>query len=320
LEGDGVPVYNIEFGVYLPQLHFSFADIRELTQAADRLGYDSIWFMDHFYTAGMPQVDTFEAWTTASALAPLTERIRLGHMVLCNAFRHPGLLAKMASSLDVISGGRLDLGLGTGSVPEEFGKFGIPLPSFRERTEQLDEALQILKLLFVENETTFTGKHYQLNGAPMRPKPIQKPYPPIMIGGGGEKFMLPLVARHADIWNCPTYFLGQLERKIAVLRDACAQIGRDFAGLRLSQQAILVIGKDDAEVAAALAVAARRYPGPSWGLMEGGFIGTPDKIVKKIREQHALGISQFVFFFYDRAAIGTLELFANEVMPAFRNG
>jgi F420-dependent oxidoreductase-like protein len=312
--------HSIEFGVYLPQLHFSFADIRERTHAADRLGYDSIWFMDHFYTAGMPQVDSFEAWTIASALAPITQRIRLGHMVLCNAFRHPGLLAKMAASLDVISDGRLDLGLGTGSVPEEFGKFGIPLPSFRERTEQLDEAVQILKSLFVEDETTFTGKHYQLKGAPLRPKPVQKPYPPIMIGGAGEKFTLPLAARHADIWNCPTYFLGQLERKIGVLRDVCARIGRDFSGLRLSQQAVLVIGKNDSDVEAALTLAKRRYPGASWGLMEGGFIGTPDKIVKKIREQNALGISHFVFFFYDRAAIETLELFANEVMPVFRKG
>jgi F420-dependent oxidoreductase-like protein len=316
----GAAGHDIEFGVYLPQLHFSFADIRERTQAADRLGYDSIWFMDHFYTAGMPQVDSFEAWTIASALAPLTRRIRLGHMVLCNAFRHPGLLAKMAASLDVISEGRLELGLGTGSVPEEFGKFGIPLPSFRERTEQLDEAVQILKSLFVEDETTFTGKHYQLSGAPLRPKPVQKPYPPIMIGGGGEKFTLPLVARHADIWNCPTYSLGQLEHKIAVLRDACARIGRDFRGLRLSQQGVLVMGNNDGEVEAALAISKRRYPGASWGLMEGGFIGTPDKIVKKIREQTALGISHFVFFFYDRAAIGTLELFANEVMPALRRG
>jgi F420-dependent oxidoreductase-like protein len=312
--------HNVEFGVFLPQLRFAFSDIRDRTQAADRLGYDSVWFMDHFYTAGMPQVESFEAWTTASALAPLTQRIRLGHMVLCNAFRHPGLLAKMVASLDVISEGRLDLGLGTGSVTEEFKRFGIPVLSFRERTEQLDEAVQILKSLFVEEETTFNGKYYQLSCAPSRPKPAQKPYPPIMIGGGGEKFTLPLAARHADIWNCPTYFLGQLEQKIAVLREACARIGRDFSSLRLSQQGVLVIGKNDRDVESALAVSKRRYPGTAWGLMEGGFIGTPDKIVKRIREQIALGISHFVFFFYDRAAIETLELFANEVMPAFRNG
>ena len=311
-------VHDIEFGVYLPQLSFSFDELTKRTQAADSLGYDSVWFMDHFYTNGLPQVESFEAWTTVSALTPLTKRIRLGHMVLCNAFRHPGLLAKMVSSLDVISNGRLELGLGTGSVPEEFGKYGVPLPSFRERAEQLDEAVQMLKLLFTEEEASFNGKHYKLDHAPMRPKPVQKPYPPIMIGGGGEKYMLPLVARHADIWNCPTYFIGEIEKKIAALRKECELIGRDFSKIRLSQQGVLVIGRNDSEVDAALEISKKRYAGPSWGLMEGGFIGTPDKIVEKIKRQRELGISHFVFFFCDRAKPETQDLFANGVLSAFR--
>jgi F420-dependent oxidoreductase-like protein len=315
-----VSQHKLEFGVYLPQLHFSFDEVRARTLTAEQLGYDSVWFMDHFYTAGLHQVDSFEGWTTVSALMPLTARIRLGHMVLCNAFRHPGLLAKMASSLDVIGNGRLELGLGTGSVPEEFGKFGIPLPPFRERAEQLDEAVQIMKSLFTAEETTFKGKHYQLDKAPMKPKPVQKPYPPIMIGGSGEKYTIPLAAKHADIWNIPVYALGEIEKKTAVLRAACGKIGRDHTQIRLSQQAVLVIGKDDAAVDAALAGAKKRYAGPTWGLMEGGFIGTPDKIVKRIREQMALGLSHFVFFFHDRATPASQDLFATKVLPAFRNG
>lgn len=298
-------------------MHFSFDDIVERAQCADRLGYHSMWFLDHFYPPYMPAIDSFEAWTTICALAPLTRRIRLGHLVMCNAFRHPGLLAKMAASFDVISKGRLELGLGTGSVPREFAEFGIPLPSYRERAEQLDEAIQIMKLMFTTPATTFTGRHYQVKDAPLVPKPLQQPWPPITIGGSGEKYTLPLVARHADIWNCPTYAADELEKKIAIVQEECRRIGRDPASLRMSEQAVLVLVKDRSELDAALAKARRHYGDKAYGLEHSNYIGTPDDIIARIRERTALGTSLLIFFFHDRAEPKTLELFANEVMPAF---
>ncbi len=318
IEGETVNTNKkIDFGVYLPQLAFSFEDVVARAQCADRLGYHSMWFLDHFYPPYMPGVGSFEAWTTICALAPLTERIRLGHLVLCNAFRHPALLAKMAASFDVISKGRLELGLGTGSVPREFGEFGIPLPSFAERTAQLEESIQIMKSMFSNEATTFDGKYYQVKDAPLLPKPLQKPWPPITIGGSGEKYTLPLVARHADVWNCPTYGAGELEKKIAIVHDECRHIGRDPATLRMSEQSVLVIVKDRSQLDAALAKARRHYGGKEYGLEEAGYIGTPADIIERIKERSALGISLMMFFFYDRADLKTLELFGNEVLPAF---
>ncbi len=308
---------KIGFGLYIPQLAFSFDDIRKRVQMAEELGYDSVWFMDHLMAPGLPQIPSLEAWTLVSALATCTERIRLGHLVLCNVFRHPVVLAKMACTLDVISNGRLDLGIGTGSVPDEHRIFGLPFPGIGERTRRLEETIRIMKMLFTEEESTFQGEFYSLDKAPNLPKPVQQPHPPIHVGGGGEKFTLPLVARVADSWNCPTYSLAELESKIGVLREECRKIGRDPDSLRISEEAVLVIVPKRADLDEALEKANRRYPGASWRINEGGFVGTPEDVIEVIRQKAELGISHFAFFFYDRAAPATLELFGKEVIPAF---
>ncbi len=309
--------FKIEFGLSLPQIQFSFQEIRDRVTQAERLGFHSVWFMDHFYPPKLPKVPSFEAWTLVSALASVTERIRLGHLVLCNSFRHPALLAKMATSLDVISNGRLDLGIGTGSVAEEHRVFGIPFPGLRERAQRLDEALQILKLLFTQEESTFEGEYYRLEGAPNLPPPVQKPHPPIHLGGSGEKYTLPLVAKWADAWNCPTYALVDLEHKLSVLRQECRRVGRDPATLRITEETVLVLVPKRDELDSAMALARRRYGGPRWGLDNGGVVGTPDDVIPQIREKVDQGVSLFVFFFHDRARPETLDLFAREVAPAF---
>lgn len=308
----------IEFGVYLPQLKFSFDELRERVQTAERLGYDGVSFHDHFYPPGMPDVPAFEAWTVACALAAVTDKIRLGHLVLCNAFRHPALLAQMAISLDVISRGRVDLGIGSGSNPREFEEYGIAYPPLRERAEQLEEAVQVIKLLFTQTRATFTGKHYTLRDAPSPLRPVQQPHPRIIIGGGGEKLTLPLVARHADVWNCPTYSLAEFRRKLDVLRRECEKIHRDPATLRISEEAVLVIASSEAALSKALEVAKRRYGAPGWGLEAGGYIGTPERLVEHILGKIAQGITHFSLFFHDRAAPESLELFATQVIPAVR--
>jgi alkanesulfonate monooxygenase SsuD/methylene tetrahydromethanopterin reductase-like flavin-dependent oxidoreductase (luciferase family) len=308
----------VEFGVYLPQLKFSFPELRDRVLLAERLGYDSAWFEDRFYSPGTPDVPAFEAWTTVTALAAVTQKIRFGHLVLCNPFRHPALLAQMALTLDSISNGRLDLGIGTGSNPREFAEYGMPFASFRERAEQLEEAVQVLKLLFTQTRSTFTGKHYSLQEAPSPLRPVQQPHPPLIIGGGGEKFTLPLVARHADVWNCPTYSLAEFQHKLDVLRSACDTAKRDPATLRISEEAVLVIAPTSAALGPAVESAKRRYGYANWGLDAGGYMGTPEQLIEHILRKVERGITHFAFFFHDRAAPESLELFATQVIPTVK--
>lgn len=309
----------IEFGLYVPQLGFEWRDVLERAQLAEELGFTSVWLMDHLYPPELPDVASFEAWTAATALLAHSTRLRVGHLVLSSTMRHPALLAKMATSLDVISGGRLDFGLGSGSYEPEHRRAGIEWGTLRERSEQLAEALEIVTSMFANRTTTFSGAHYRITDLPNVPSPAQRPRPPIHVGGAGERCTLPLVARYADVWNCPTYALGALDAKRAVLRDECARIGRDPADVRVSLEAVLALVETRADLDDALRVAERRFGGPGWGLHEGGYIGTPDDIVTRIRDHAALGVTLFVFFTHDRAAPETLRLFAERVMPAFRN-
>lgn len=308
----------IEIGVYLPQVGVSWEALRSTVEACDRLGIDSVWFMDHFYPPMQPQVPSFEAWTTAAALAPLTERVRFGHLVLCNSFRHPALLAKMAITLDHASRGRFALGIGSGSYAPELSEFGLPFASERERAARLDEALAVIRLLFREPSASFAGRYYELHAAPSLPRPLQDPHPPIHVGGAGERRTLPLVARHADVWNCPTYALAELPRKLAVLRAACAAIDRDPATLRVTEEAVLALVARRDQVDAARALAERRFAGPGWGFAAGGYCGTPDHVAARIRERARLGVDGFIFFLHDRGQPETLRLLATEVIPRLR--
>jgi len=306
----------MDVGVYLPQVGFAWDELRRRVQACDRLGIGSLWLMDHLFPPGMPSLPSFEAWTTATALAAVTERIRIGHLVLANAFRHPALLAKMAITLDHASGGRLELGIGSGSVAEEFTRAGIAYPtSARVRAAQLDEALLVLRRLFTEERVTFAGAHYRLDDVPSLPRPLQRPHPPIHVGGAGEKLTLPLAARHADVWNCPTYALGALPAKLAVLRAACAEVGRT---VRATEEAVLVLVARRDQVDEARALAERRFGGPGWGFAEGGYCGTPDDVLARLAERRRLGVDGVVFFLHDRGETATVELLAREVVPAAR--
>ena len=304
-----------EFGVYLPQIQFDFETIVERVRAAERLGFDTVWFYDHFYPPGMPTARDLDGWTLVAALTGWTERIRLGQLVLCDAFRHPALLARQAISLDVISGGRLELGLGTGSNLQEFDEFGIDRRDAATRAEALDETCEVLKRFCTEASVDFEGRHVRLRGAPSALRPVQRPQPRLTIGGGGERRTLPLVARHADVWNCPTYALSELVAKRDAMRTACEAIGRDPASLVFGHQAVVVLAEDESRLAEAQSIATRRFGDAQWGIEHGGFVGTPERVAEQIAEKRALGFDQFVLFFHDRAEPRTLELFANEVIP-----
>lgn len=308
---------EIEFGIYVPQLSMSFEDILDRALDSERLGFRSFWLFDHLYGPGLPDVPSYEGWTLASALLAGTSTLRVGHLVCCNNFRHPALLAKMATSLDVISGGRMELGLGSGSYEQEHHEAGLPWGTARERGERLAEALAIITSMFAGPRTTFEGQHYAVRDLPNVPGPVQQPRPPIHVGGVGPKYTLPLVAQYADVWNVPTYALDRLTELAGALEAECERAGRDPASVRRSVEAVLVVAPPD-RLDEATAVARRRYGMPGFGLDAGGFIGTPAQITDRVGELVQAGFTSFIFMPHDRGKRETLELFAAEVMPHFR--
>jgi alkanesulfonate monooxygenase SsuD/methylene tetrahydromethanopterin reductase-like flavin-dependent oxidoreductase (luciferase family) len=305
---------ELDIGVYVPQMGFSYADVLHRAQRCEELGIGSLWLYDHLYGPGVPNIASLEAWTLATALLSRTERLRVGHMVLCNQFRHPAVLAKMATTLDQISDGRLELGLGSGSIEDEHLRMGLPWGTFRERSERLGETLEMLTQAFANEAIDFAGKHYTVKDMPIVPGPVQRPRPPIVVGGVGEKYTLPLVARYADVWNVPTYALGELEHKVEVLRACCADVGRDPASITLSVEAVMALAPDDASLPRVREFAEKRFGGPGFGLREGGLVGTAPQIVDRIKEWQALGFGQVVLFTHDRASDETLDLLASTVI------
>ncbi|MHB8467963.1 MAG: LLM class flavin-dependent oxidoreductase, partial [Acidimicrobiales bacterium] len=285
----------MELGIYIPQVGLEFDELLARARRCEALGISSFWLFDHLYAPGLPAQPSLEGWTAATALLARTDTLRVGHLVLDNNLRHPALVAKMATTLDVISGGRLELGIGSGSYADEHRAGGFAWGSMSERTARLDEALEILKLMFANERTSFRGHHYVIDDLPNVPRPIQTPHPPIHVGGAGA-MTLPLVAKHADVWNVPTYALADWPTKVRALEDACAAVGRDPATLRRSLEAVLVVAPNDAELAREMERAERRYAGAGWGLHEGGFVGTPAVIVERIQQEAARGIDLCVFF------------------------
>jgi alkanesulfonate monooxygenase SsuD/methylene tetrahydromethanopterin reductase-like flavin-dependent oxidoreductase (luciferase family) len=303
-----------EIGVYLPQMGFTYEQILHRTLRCEQLGIDSVWLYDHLYGPGAPEYPSLEAWTLATALLSRTERIQVGHMVLCNQFRHPVVLAKMATTLDQISAGRLQLGLGSGSIEDEHARVGLDWGTFSERSERLSETLQILHQAFADQVIDFTGKHFTVKDMPIKPGPARLPRPPIVVGGVGEKYTLPLVARYADVWNVPTYALGQLDHKLSVLRSICDEVGRDPSSIVLSIEAVMALAPDDASLPAVRQLAEKRFGLPAFGLEEGGLIGTPPAIVDRLHELIELGFGQIVLFTHDRGSDETLDSLASEVI------
>ena len=305
-----------EIGVYLPQMGFTYEQILHRAQRCDELGIDSLWLYDHLYGPGAPDYPSMEAWTLATALLSRTERIHVGHMVLCNQFRHPAVLAKMATTLDQISAGRLQLGIGSGSIEDEHDRVGLEWGTFRERSERLGETLEILHQAFANEVINFTGAHFTVRDMPIKPGPVQQPRPPIVVGGVGEKYTLPLVARYADVWNVPTYALGELDHKVSVLRSICDEVGRDPSSIVLSVEAVMALAPDDASLPSVRELAEKRFGLPAFGLREGGLIGTPSAIVDRLHELQDLGFGQIVLFTHDRGSDETLELLASQVIAA----
>ena len=302
---------KVEFAFWSPQAGATVKTLLDRAEMAERLGYHSFWLVDHFWTLGMPDLDLLEAVTMMSAIAARTERVRIGTLVLCNSFRNPALLAKSLTTIDHISNGRLEVGLGAGWMEQEYRANGYEFPSVGTRLRQLDEGLQILKAMFTENRANFKGRYYTVTDAPNNPKPVQKPHPPIMIGGAGEKVLLRLVAKYADRWNCPAGY-RDFKKTLGVLHEHCRAVSRDPKDITVSEQLMVCIGANKAEADQKWEMAKGRKPFSFTAVK-----GTPDEVVKQLREHVSWGVTMFTMMFADMAKPQTVELFAREVMPAF---
>jgi len=309
---------RIRFSIQTPLEGATFEMLARHWQAAERLGYDSVWLDDHFYGVLTPQSDdSLECWTLMAALARETSTLRFGTLVACNGYRPPALVAKMAASLDHISGGRLEFGLGAGWYEQEFVAYGYDFPSIGTRLRQLDEALQVCKRMWTAERATFAGTHYRVTEAWCNPKPVQRPHPPIMIGGGGEKVLLRIVAQHADRWNFGGS-VADFQHKLPVLEAHCRDVGRDARTIEKSWFGTLVIEPDAERLQRRLAKRAQRFGAAADPLQDAAITGTPEQVIARLREFVAVGVTHFIAMFGRVDRLDATELFAREVMPAFR--
>jgi len=306
----------VRFGVTLPQIKRGWQEAREAALEFDRLGYDSVWVCDHLYGVPLPTLPIFEAWSELAAVAAITERVQLGTLVTPPFFRNPAVLAKQIATIDHISNGRTIVGLGAGWFEAEFKGYGCTFPSLRERMLALNEAAEILKRMWSEQKVTFHGEYFTVEDVVCEPKPLRRP--PILIGGGGERVLMGIVARHADIWNNLAVFQRQLGEKVEALRRRCDEVGRDFGSIEVSQQCVVVIGEDEEQARVSLEKAKKIYGGHMGGeLEEHGIWGSPDAVIEKIERHRELGCSLFCIEFFGRDTRIPARLFADKVMPAF---
>ncbi|MBI4638272.1 MAG: TIGR03560 family F420-dependent LLM class oxidoreductase [Candidatus Rokubacteria bacterium] len=307
---------TVRFGAVLRQAGNRWERIAESARACDRLGFHSVHFIDHLLALPDPAAPILEAWTTMTAVAALTERVRFGVNVLSNSFRPPALLAKMGATLDVISGGRFELGIGAGWHEPEYRAYGFDFPAPAVRIGQLGEAVQLVKRLWTGEPTTYTGRYYRAHEAICQPRPVQRPRPPIIIGGGGERLLLRLVAEEADVWNCPGARYADFDRKVEALRRHCGEVGRDFDTVELSLQDLVVVAATEAAATQKLAEARHRFA--FLGDIETlGTHGTPERCIETLRRKADQGISYFICLFTDGGAPETVRLFGERVLPAF---
>ncbi|HKR71593.1 MAG TPA: LLM class F420-dependent oxidoreductase [Streptosporangiaceae bacterium] len=325
----------MRFGMFVPQgwrLDLAgiapadqWATMRGLAQAADNLPFESIWVYDHFHTVPVPtQEVTHEAWTLMSAFAAATTRVRLGQMCTCMGYRNPAYLAKVASTIDLISGGRVEMGIGGGWYEHEWRAYGYGFPGAGDRLGMLDEGVQIMRQLWTTGEATLDGKHYQVDGAIGRPVPLQEGGIPLWIAGGGERKTLRIAAKYGQYTNfdsTPDVF----KHKSEVLAAHCKDVGTDFDAIVRSSNFNVIIGGTDKDVADKLAWARAHYEPliPSdvlernyKMLSTGPLVGTPEKIAEHLTEMGELGMEYAIAYFidaaYDRSSI---DLFATKVIP-----
>ncbi len=313
----------MKFGIQHPNFTYDgqgaqiIDTLTTLARTAEQLGFDSFWVMDHFYQiefVGKPEEPMLEGWTTISVLAGLTSKIKLGTMVTGNIYRNPAILAKIGATLDVLSKGRLILGIGAGWNKQESRGYGVPFPPTRERLERLEEAVQVIKKMWTEERATFNGKYYKIESALCNPKPIQKPHPKIVIGGSGEKLLLRTVAKYGDACN----LFGSPEtvkRKLGILREHCKAVGRDYDSILKTKLTRVMIGEDGEMIKNIVDGMSKSMP-PGM-LKEFMLYGTPEEVRQQVAEFSDVGIEYMDTSYGGPNELASLKLFGEKVLPVF---
>jgi alkanesulfonate monooxygenase SsuD/methylene tetrahydromethanopterin reductase-like flavin-dependent oxidoreductase (luciferase family) len=288
-----------------------FSQIRNLVLECERLDYHSVWLDDHLMYNDWP---ILESWTTLSALAALTSKIRLGTMANCISHRNPALLAKAAATLDVVSGGRLELGIGAGIQEQEHLAYGFGFPPLSVRAERLAEALEVIRHLWTQKRTNYQGKHYTLNEAACESKPLQKPYPPITVGGSSMLLIQKATAPYADRFDWGLLSVEVYKHKLAFLEKQCKSIGRDFAGIEKAcwPSGQVLIARNPRELYEKIDqlkpanVSLEEFRNTT-------LAGIPEECTEHLQVYKNLGATFFMLYFADFPAIDGLKLFSKEV-------
>lgn len=309
----------MRFAIQTPQYRTDLDALVTVWRAAERLGFRSAWLMDHLYPILAPAAEPMlEAWTTLAALAARTERIRAGVLVSANTFRHPALLARMAATVDHVSRGRLEVGLGAAWCRDEHDENGLPFPPLRDRLDMLDEACAILRALWTEPSVTFAGRHYVLRDARCAPKPVQARLP-LLLGGQGERRALRIVARHADRWNA-SGAPRTLAAKATILREHCAAVGRDPATIALTVRNDFLLTDDAVSAASHLARLARFAGIDAEQMRTRVWVGGAAEVGDRLGAFADAGFDECILGLappYGAATVAMLERFAAEVAPRF---
>jgi len=308
----------IRFGVQTAPHNTTWNDLKQVWRLIDGAGYDTAWTFDHFFPIlSDPSGPCFEGWMTLAGLAAETSRVKVGVLVTGNTYRNPAVLASMGKTLDHASDGRLIMGLGAGWFDMEHNAYGIPFYTTAERIRRLDEAADIIKRLWTEKQVNFKGKYYEIKEAYCEPKPLQKPWPPIMIGGAGEKMTLRVVARHADIWN--TFGPPQVfSQKISILKEHCEAVGRNIDEIEISWAGATRIAGSAAERDETIRRVAERFGRPPEEIGPGLLMGTTEEIKDRIKALIDAGVTHFIIMPTSPNDHETIRRFAEDVVPEFR--
>ncbi|MDE1766820.1 MAG: TIGR03560 family F420-dependent LLM class oxidoreductase [Thaumarchaeota archaeon] len=310
-----------EFPTRNPYQQFLFS--KSVALKAEKLGYYAGYVYDHFipYYGNNTNGPFFEAYTLLSAIASVTSRLRIGQVVTCNSYRHPSLLAKMTSTLDAISAGRLEFGIGAGWFEHEYVSYGYKFDNAMSRIEQLDESLTIIKKMWKNEKSSFRGRHYSIKNAVCSPKPVQSPHPPVMVGGAGNRLM-EVVARHATRYNHPFGTPETLEEKINLLKAKCKLAKREHGEIENSVLLRVLVGKDGDDVKQIISTLKKKNESISDFVLRSRdsiALGTPDEVAEYLKRYQKIGISYFIVNFVGLSrSLDMLSTFSRKVITALK--
>ncbi|MGI0017483.1 MAG: TIGR03560 family F420-dependent LLM class oxidoreductase [Nitrosotalea sp.] len=320
----------VQIGLTLPQgwldefptdnPHDQFLFSKNVALTAEKLGFDAGYVYDHFIPHPVDNhTETFfEAYTLLSAVSSITSKLRIGQVVTCNSYRQPSLLAKMTSTLDAISNGRLEFGIGAGWFDYEYNSYGYKFEDPLTRIEQLDESITIIKKMWQNKKSNFKGKHYSIKNAICNPKPVQKPHPPIMVGGAGKKLMK-VAARHATRYNHPFGTPEILDEKIKLLKENCKLIKRDHKEIENSVLLRVLVGKDSDDVKDIVSKLKKKNESIAEFIIRSKdsiALGIPDEVSNYLQQYQKIGINYFIVNFIGLSkSLEMLSLFSRKVRP-----